>query len=334
MLAPKKRLDRSPDIRLLLTFDAVQTSRSFGAAADRMKVSISAVSQAIHLLELQLGGVLFDRAQRPIALTFFGERYLPLAQTLIQAAQNYQSACDALLRSRQAEIRIGCVDSFAATVGPDLVKSLAGKTGSVILHSGITPHVLQQLFHHEIDVAICTDNAETHKDLQIEPLCQENWVVVSAVERAWPASLDWNTLAKLASQMPFLRYSQRSIIGEQIDRFLAHRGLDLPRRFEFDSSDSLLSLVSGGVGWAITSPLCLFQSLHHAQRVKISTLPASAHGSRTFYLLSLPNAQSKSTKDLANVTRQILQHKTFRQLLQQLPTLKASSLTLLGHKPN
>jgi DNA-binding transcriptional LysR family regulator len=332
MLAPKKRLDRNPDIKLLLTFDAVHTSRSFRAAAGQMKVSISAVSQSIHLLELQLGGVLFDRAQRPITLTLFGEQYLPLAQTLIKAAQNYQSACDLLLRSREAEIRIGCVDSFAATVGPDLVKSLSGRTGSVILHSGITPHVLQQLFQHEIDVAICTDHAKSQKDLQIEPLCQENWVVVSAVERAWPGKLEWDTLAKLGSQIPFLRYSQRSIIGEQIDRFLTHRGIDLPRRFEFDSSDSLLSLVSSGVGWAITSPLCLYQSLHHAQRVKISTLPASAHGSRTFYLLSLPVTQNKLTKDLANVTRQILQNKTFGELLRQLPALNASSLTLLGHK--
>jgi DNA-binding transcriptional LysR family regulator len=329
LLTPKKRLDRGPDIKLLQAFDAVQSSRSFRAAAERLKVSISAVSQAITLLELQLGGVLFDRAQRPIALTFFGQRYLPLAQTLINAAQNYQSACDDLLRSRQAEIRIGCVDSFAATVGPDLVKSLSGRTGSVILHSGITPHVLQQLFRHEIDVAICTDSAREQQDLHVEPLCQEDWVVVSAVERGWPAELTWETLAKLGSQKPFLRYSKRSIIGEQIDRFLTHRGIELPRRFEFDSSDSLLSLVCGGVGWAITSPLCLFQSLHHAQQVKISSLPASAHGSRTFYLLSLPKNQAKSTQDLAKVTRQILQHKTFGQLLQQLPALSASSVKVL-----
>jgi hypothetical protein len=47
---------------------------------------------------------------------------------------------------------------------------------------------------------------------------------------------------------------------------------------------------------------------------------------------SFVDTLERLTRDLANVTRQILQNKTFGELLRQLPALNASSLTLLGHK--
>lgn len=59
-------------------FLAVAEAGSFSAAAVRMGVSPSAVSQAIRGLEHRLGTALFNRSTRSVALTEAGSRYLEL----------------------------------------------------------------------------------------------------------------------------------------------------------------------------------------------------------------------------------------------------------------
>ena len=324
-LSKSKRVDL-PDLRLLQAFDQVVQLGSFSSAASHLRVSTSSVSQALSQLETLLAHELIDRTERPVKLTDFGRRFLPLAQELLQAARQHLWHCENLLRKRQQEIRIGCVDSFAATVGPDLVKSLAQQASNVVMHSGITPEVLKHLLRHDIDIAICTSLPTQDSGLYSVPICQESWVVASDPRLRWPKQLSWALLSELSEQASLIRYSQRSIIGEQIDQFLAHARLSPARRFEFDATDSLLSLVHGNSGWAVTSPLCLLQSLHHAQRLTISSLPSSALGHRSFYLLCRAGADQRLADELAKTTRQILATITRRKIAQELPEVETKWL--------
>lgn len=328
MNSKKENRAQPPDIGLLQIFEAVHHTGSFQSAGKQMKVTTSAISQAMQRLESQVGQTLIDRSQRPIALTHYGHRYLPLANQLISAARIYQTACQELSRARHEETRIGCVDSFAATVGAELVKSFTGQSGNVIMHSGITPEIVQQLMRHELHFAICTNPCADNPNIHAQAICQENWVVVSPEPLTWPASMNAKSLIKNALSLPIIRYSQRSVIGSQIDRFLAHLGTHLERRFEFDGTDALLSLVTSGVGWAITSPLCLLQSLHHAQKVTISELALNPQGFRTFYLLCQKGPDEVQAKRLAQITKQILQHKILPRLAQTLPALNRQCLVV------
>ncbi|RCS25347.1 LysR family transcriptional regulator [Phyllobacterium salinisoli] len=63
-----------PDLNLLAVFVLVAEERSFRAAADRMGVSRSAVSQTIRRLEETLGIALIQRTTRSVSLTEAGER--------------------------------------------------------------------------------------------------------------------------------------------------------------------------------------------------------------------------------------------------------------------
>jgi DNA-binding transcriptional LysR family regulator len=328
----RKRSADLPDLHSLHVFNSVQQTGSFKEAALRLGVTVSAISQSVQLLEAGLSQELFDRSQRPVALTPFGHKYLPMAVKLIEAARAYELACEGLLHNRQREIRIGCVDSFAATVGPLLVKSMSHRSGNVVMLSGITPQILTHLIRQDIDMAICTQvpqNLPDQTNIHIEPICAESWVVVSPNELEWPRQLSFKQLRQLTSTLPIVRYTQRSNIGTLIDQLLAHVRVDPPRRFEFDASDSLLSLVASGVGWAVTSPLCLLQSEHHAKRVRISRLPASTHEGRTFYLISRNEASGGLTKELGTLVREILGIQLQRQLQAVNPTLGKDLLRVL-----
>lgn len=63
-----------PDLNALAVFTVVAEERSFRAAADRMGVTRSAVSQTIRRLEETLGAALVRRTTRSVSLTEDGER--------------------------------------------------------------------------------------------------------------------------------------------------------------------------------------------------------------------------------------------------------------------
>ncbi|RRN59416.1 LysR family transcriptional regulator [Pseudoxanthomonas sp. SGNA-20] len=63
-----------PDLNLLHLFRAVAESRNFRAAADRLGVTRSAVSQGVRRLEDALGVALVQRSTRSVRLTEAGER--------------------------------------------------------------------------------------------------------------------------------------------------------------------------------------------------------------------------------------------------------------------
>lgn len=325
----RKRPHHLPDLRCLQIADTVRQTGSFKDAALRLGVTVSAISQSVQALETELGEELFDRSQRPVCLTPFGQKFQPVANKLLEASKAYALACDDLLHNRQRELRIGCVDSFAATVGPMLVKSMTHQSGNVVMLSGITPQILTHLARHDIDMAICTQMPLDLSGIQVEPICDESWVVASPIEHDWPTQLSFKQLKQLATTLPIVRYTQRSNIGMLIDQLLSHAGVEAPRRFEFDATDSLLSLVASGVGWAVTSPLCLLQSEHHAKRVRISRLPGSVYQGRRFYLVYRNETSGSSTKELVALTREILEIQLQSKLKAINPTLGTALLRIV-----
>lgn len=80
----------------LATFVCVAETRGFSAAAVRLGVSPSAVSQAIRLLEARVGAPLFSRTTRSVNLTEAGSRFLervrPAVQELAAAAEELADA--------------------------------------------------------------------------------------------------------------------------------------------------------------------------------------------------------------------------------------------------
>src|SRR5688572_21635819 len=80
---------KAPAISLarLAAFAAVAEAGSFTAAAERMDMTKSAVSQAVALLERELGAQLLQRSTRKLAITEAGEAFLADCRALLAGAE-------------------------------------------------------------------------------------------------------------------------------------------------------------------------------------------------------------------------------------------------------
>jgi DNA-binding transcriptional LysR family regulator len=326
--APTSRRAKDlPDLRALEAFVAVCEAGSMTLAAKRLGLSQSAVSQLVKVLEQDFGAALFDRDSRPARPTHAGRELHELANGLLSQARALTGQVRATARQNYAHIRLGCVDSFAATVGPALIRALSGAAGQIQMWSGLTPGLSQQLQNRELDLAICTESGVADPRICQRRLFSEAWVAVFPRRHKVRAVKAASQLAALAGELPLIRYSQRSVIGQQIERYLRHVGVNAPRRFEFDATDPLLSLIAAGLGWALSTPLCLWQSRQYLDEVTVVPLPHARLGRRDFFLLTHEGEAASLSDEVARVTRQLLRHETLPAIRSLMPALPADVLS-------
>lgn len=295
-----------PDWELLTSWVAVVETGSVSEAARQQNLSQAAISQRVKQLEGLFATPLLDRSTRPAQPTAAGLRLFENAKELTTRANQMMESVRNVSRARRMIVRFGCVDSFAATVGPIMIRALSSSSHQIRLWSGITPMLERLLESRQLDLAITTGHTAIPGITRV-PLFSESYVVVV------PASMEierLGTLSDLARSLHFIRYSARSLIGQQVDDYLQRVGDSLERTCEFDATDPLLSLVASGMGFALTTPLCIWQSRQFLPQIRV--LPASAftkHGkpypeiNRSFYLEYRPGELGTLPSEVKDLVR-------------------------------
>lgn len=294
------------------------------AAARQLDISQSAVSQAVAALERDHGVVLFDRESRPLRLSTAGRALLEQAGALLEHARAVATHIVEVANTGALPVRLGCVDSFASTVGPDLIRAVSGPVRQISLWSGLTPGLSKQLHDRELDLAVCTQTILNDASIVEVPLFSEAFIAV--VARSWlekHPQADWRALML---EMPMIRYTPRSIIGQQVERYARHLGIDSPRQYEFDATDPMLSLVVARLGFAISTPLCLWQARQYLPELAVLPLPVGRLGKRDFFLLHRQGQWDAFAHEIASLTRRVIDGSIRPALMRTLPKLAEDAL--------
>lgn len=98
-------------------------SGSFSRTAEKLGYSQSAVSQAVHTLEEELGTVLLIRKREGLSLTEDGKAYMPYIRSIVSAEENLAKKKAEMEGLVDATIRIGTFTSVSRNFLPYLMSS-------------------------------------------------------------------------------------------------------------------------------------------------------------------------------------------------------------------
>ncbi|NDZ18336.1 LysR family transcriptional regulator [Variovorax sp. WS11] len=267
-----------PDWELLASWVAVIEAGSVSEAARLLRISQAAVSQRVKQLETIFATPLLDRSTRPAQPTAAGQRLFENSKDLLTRADQMMESVRNVSRAKRMVVRFGCVDSFAATIGPLMIKALSSSSHQIRLWSGITPTLEGLIESRQLDLAVTTSVTALPSISRAQLFTERYYAVL-------PATFEVNRLGSLldlSRHLQFIRYSARSFIGQQIDEYLQRAGDALERTCEFDATDPLLSLVASGMGFALTTPLCIWQSRQFLPDIRIVPLSAFTRQGRPY----------------------------------------------------
>ncbi|NBZ89433.1 LysR family transcriptional regulator [Stagnihabitans tardus] len=293
------------------SFLAVAEEGAISAAARRLGVSPSAVSQQLSGIEAALGAVLVDRASRPMGLTPAGAMFRRHAQAILNAEAEARADLAVADLSLSMTLRLGMIEDFDAEVTPALLTTLARELSGCrfLLETGASHRLLDQLESRALDMVVTADQ-EAHEEgwREVHPLMVEPFVAVYPKARR--------------EGLPLIQYTARHLMGRQIAAHLAREGQRPAHRFELDSYSAILAMVAGGEGWTILTPL----ALHHAARfragVEVAPLPF-APLARSLSLSARSGVLREIPAQVAGHLRHLVAEKVIGPALKDWPWMTA-----------
>ena len=235
------------ELRNIRTFARISEVGSFTRVADELGYTQSAVTMQVKQLERELGCELFERMGRRIRLTPEGERLVPVAHTMLQAAEE-ASRIARVPGEVVGTLRVGALDSLLMSALPEVFSEFTRTYPKVCVstHQGLLDEEFAMLRRNDIDVLLFLD----------ERVNLPEWVKVMEV----PGTAGFYASAQnpLAAEkdVPLERVlaaplylTERSVAYRKaLEQAVCARGLVLEPRMECGNTSLLIQLAQSTAG--------------------------------------------------------------------------------------
>lgn len=277
------------DTRRLWIYSAVVEEGSFTAAADRLYLSQSAVSQQMAILEREVCVPLMERVPRGIRLTPAGKLLAERAKSLLNMMSSIEQEMHRLV-DRPARVRLGAFPTAGAHLIPLAVKAYRQRhpDAQIVILPAQVGDVAAKLRDGEIHVGLGWDYdfapRPDDEGLQRVHLLDDPLRLVlpaghPLAERSELALLD-------LAEEPWVVRSHRAPYADAFEAMCRIAGFEPDIVFRTDDYQSVQGLVAAGIGAAVVPELSLA-----AQRPDIVIRPLAAPRlSRRIAAMTLPEA--------------------------------------------
>ena len=306
-------------LKWLEVFQLAARGGSVQQAADEAGLSISTASHHLRQLEKALGTSLFDHSRRPMRLTPSGATFLSHIDQAMQILRRAENEAQSGILAQTRALSLAMIEDFDSEIAPELARILASAMpGCTFRHLTRPSHeILKLLRDHEIDIGIAARPQFDQADLIEYPLLRDPFVL------AVPAS---NGIAPEAyldnapGTPPLLRYSRDQIMGRQIDTHLRRLRRDIPNRFEFESNQTVMSMVAEGAGWAITTATNYIRATRFHRQIELLPFPEKGFA-RYMSVFTTGLHPSTAAQSVAGTLRHLLQARAIDPAVGKMPWL-------------
>ena len=313
----KSQLPGNFEFRALHVFVVTAEQGSMTQAAKVLGLTQSGVSQIIAGLEEMVGRQLFDRSMRPIVLTKVGQVLLRQSQKILGDLQHAFVEATESDSGELPSLNIAMPESLANVLGPRLYRRKADMARFWRISNGLMPEQRAKFNTHAADLLI-TEESNTSDMIDVERynVFTEPYVLIFPKNFALPQELGPHL-----AESTLIRFSLRSSVGRQTEAQLGRLQLKFPSQIEFDSVVGHASAVAYGLGWGITTPLCLFQVPGIFDQLSVQPIVRGKFG-RRMTMVARKQILGTAPRVLVEECRAILTDEVFPDLIAKLPWLE------------
>ncbi|MGN1027176.1 MAG: LysR family transcriptional regulator [Faecousia sp.] len=188
------------DIAYVREFVSLAKYGNFMAAAEELYISQSSLSKHIMSMEKELGHPLFNRTTRKVSLTSFGKSYLPYAQRIVAADDEFQAFIAQMEKEQKHVIRFGVLPAFIPYHAEEAVIEFKQKfpNYSVSLLEAPNAELLNRLTDGTCNFALMRTYEEPLPDTLVSiPLLKDNIALVTRMGKVFDRNKKTVTLKEL-----------------------------------------------------------------------------------------------------------------------------------------
>ena len=245
-------------LKQVRAFLAVAQSLSFAVACERLHLSQSALSLTIKALEEGLGGRLFSRNTRNVALTPEGESLLPLARRLVADWDNAEDEMRQRFTLQRGRVTLAAMPSFAGNLLPPILKTFRARfpNVNVTVNDVINEQVLEMVRDRHVELGVAFEPMQS-SSLAFTALYLDRFVAVVPLDSplARLGEIKWQALL----EQPFITLQRPSTVRVMLEEHLQARGMKLPVEFESHQLATVGRMVASGLGVSAVPALCVGQ---------------------------------------------------------------------------
>ncbi len=241
------------DLHKLRVFFVVAQEGSFSAAAERLYITQSAVSQQIKELEASLGQALFEREWRGVRLTPSGEILTEYTRQIFDLIAQAENALTNVQQLASGKVSLGATPGIGVYLAPLWVQGFRARFPhlTVALNTGVTAQVVGDVLNHRVDLGIIEGELDDLTPPRLDHLIMsqvEQQIVVGSKHPFWHTQQI--APADLRAQS-FITRQQNSQSRIWLERTLKRLNIEPLIGAEFDNLESIKRAVAAGTCVAV-----------------------------------------------------------------------------------
>jgi len=246
-------------------FLATCETLNFTRAAEACNVTQPALTKSIKLLELELGGSLFDRQARPMRLTDLGVHLMEKFKALHELKTDISAQAKLFSNLDNSTHAFGIVSTIGSNTFLQLAETLQRSIPGIAMSLYLVPQVTLQdkLRKGEIELALLVEACLSHDKFSIAPLYEEDYVLTLP---------DGHPLLKketiLMQDLNDVNYVHRihCELNNHVETILEAGNISWCRRLSTDQDAIALKMIESGLGVSIM-PKSLVTETHNLRYI-------------------------------------------------------------------
>lgn len=277
-------------------------------AAKELCITQPSLSNAITILENELGTYLFEKQGRNIALTKYGKVFLKYVEESLNILEEGVKKTKTLTSMDSGIIDLGYIYTLGSEFIPEIVSEFLDnnkeKNFQFTLSSGNTLDIIKGLKESKYDIAFCS-KVKKEEDVEFIKIKEEELVVV--VPNNHILSNREKIDLKETASFKQIAFNKLSGLRPIIDKLFEEVGEEQIISYEVEKDDSMAGLVAKNFGIAIMPNIPILKYLD----VKVLEITTPRY-SRDIYLAKMKN------KYLSNAVSEF--NKFVMKKINELPT--------------